>query len=128
MYECMFNGWDGKLNIRVNNDATYGTIDYAVLDSLSEENKRKIQIGDSIIAVNGAPLGAVTDHKELAEKLNIKKSSRPVKITFMMSAQHRVDDMIAQETSPIRRGQTVSTTRSSCSSSSRPATTEWGRR
>ena len=89
VYELEFP--EKSLNIKVNNDATYGTI---VVTAILDDNlvyEDRIRIGDTVIAVNGAPLGKVEDHKELAGKLSAKKLSRPVKITLMMSAQHRVD-------------------------------------
>ena len=53
------------------------------------ENEGKIWLGDTVLAINGAPLGWVTDHKVLAEK--VKPLSRPVKVTFRR--EFREDEM-----------------------------------
>lgn len=43
-----------------------------------------ISFGDVVFAINGAPLGIVSDHKELVAK--VKPLGRPVKITFQRAA------------------------------------------
>ena len=67
-----------SLGFSVRNVFEIGTI---VVSKLTDPALEGIlDLGDTVIAVNGAPLGWVTDPRVLAEK--VKPLSRPVKISF----------------------------------------------
>ena len=42
--------------------------------------QQRLYLGDTVVAINGAPLGWVTDHQVLADKVG--PLERPVKVTF----------------------------------------------
>ena len=89
MYEIEFS--KPQLGFRVKNVQARGLIVVSKVED--PELEGKIKQNDTIVAVNGAPLGYVTDHKVLAEK--IKSLGRPLKMTFeRWSALQKVDEVL----------------------------------
>lgn len=77
LYEVDFH--ESMLGFKVRNDpGRPGEI--AVSAIMDSDNEGRIHLGDSVLAVNGAPLGYANDHRILAFK--IKDLSRPLRLTF----------------------------------------------
>ena len=76
LYEHVFT--DDKVGFRIQNVAELGIIIVRSLTNLALDGV--VGISDTIMAINGAPLGFVTDHRILGKKLGGLK--RPVRITF----------------------------------------------
>uniref|UniRef100_A0A7S2CIF3 EF-hand domain-containing protein n=1 Tax=Florenciella parvula TaxID=236787 RepID=A0A7S2CIF3_9STRA len=82
-YEVVFE--QNTLGFRVRTDTTRGLV---VVNQVTDPlNLGVIFVGDLLVAVNGAPLGYILDHKVLAKK--IKSLGRPMKITFEVSLEGR---------------------------------------
>ena len=81
IYERDFG--EGALGFRVRHDASCGTIfvSRVVLSGLGGVDGDLVGVGDAVVAINGAPLGFVTNAKVLQEK--IRPLVRPVRITFL---------------------------------------------
>ena len=91
MYEVIFS--KATLGFTVKNLVKEGTI--VVNRIVDKANVGKIFLGDTIMAINGAPLGFVTDHKLLARK--IKPLKRPIKITFKRENKDESIDRVRSE-------------------------------
>jgi hypothetical protein len=90
VYELEFG--DQKLGFRVRNVPERGII---VVSQVSSPLIRDfVGVEDSVLAINGAPLGYVTDHEVLAKKIGAL--GRPVRITF---ARYQADDNLVLQTS-----------------------------
>jgi hypothetical protein len=55
-------------------------LEVLVKDVPDEDLAQFVGVADSVVAINGAPLGRVTDHKTLAARIG--SLSRPIRITF----------------------------------------------
>jgi len=89
VYELEFG--EQKLGFRVRNVAERGII--VVSQVSSPIIMGLVGVEDTVLAINGAPLGYVTDHQVLAQKIG--SLGRPVRITF---SRFRADDRIVLQT------------------------------
>ena len=80
-----------SLGFRVSNDIARGVVVVREIAGLPpKEFDGRIQIGDVIVAVNGAPLGWINHQKALAQR--IRGLGRPLRLTFWRDPAQNVPE------------------------------------